>query len=351
MTSDDVQGTTASTRSYYSLRVLLTWLAICFTLCLLFSVIAFVSLLNKNILPEELGPQTIPYTNVPRHYDVQLQFNTEYNQSNTSFHGQVALLFSSRHVSQRLFIHRGKYLRITDFSLIAVDQSNEKRSIKKGTYNAASEIQTFVLSFDTAIDELYLFTMKFTGKMTVEHGPKEFTYTSNNGEQRYGVWFATLQRNSKGLRYLFPCMDSNEFPAEYNITITRKVSLRALSNFIAKRTLQSDANFMIDYFPPITVLSPYQFALVLCDFQYRRENHNGTTISVYSQYDMLQNVSFRRILQFMNPTSNIIGKNDAITIPDVQTVYRPGISLINEKEFASESKELSITSKPNIENK
>ncbi|KAK5977792.1 hypothetical protein GCK32_002144 [Trichostrongylus colubriformis] len=342
MTSDDVHCTTSSIRSYYSVRVLLTWLTICFALCLLYSVIAFVSLVNKNILPEELGPRSIPYTNVPRRYDVQLQFDTEYNRSNSSFHGQVALLFNSRHESQRLFLHRGKHLRITDFSLTAIDQSNQKQSIKRGTYNADSEIQTFVLSFDTATDALYLFTMKFTGTMSAEHGPKEFTYLSSKGEPRYGVWFATVQRHGKGLRYLFPCMDSHEFPAEYNITVTRKMSLRALSNFVIKRSIQNDAYFMTDYFPPTTVLSPYQLAFVLCDFQYKSEIYNGTMISIYSQFNVLENVSFRRTSQFMHNASHVIGKNDAVVIPDVHTVYRPGISLINEKEFITESKELSM---------
>ncbi|KAK6035412.1 hypothetical protein COOONC_27083, partial [Cooperia oncophora] len=92
----------------------------------------------------------------------------------------------------------------------------------------------------------------------------------------YGVWFATIQRNGKGLRYLFPCMDSNEFPAEYNITVKRKASLRTLSNFVIKRSIQSDEYFMTDYFPPSMVMSPYQFALVLCDFQYKTEIFNGT---------------------------------------------------------------------------
>lgn len=49
---------------------------------LIYSVIAFAALLNKNILPEELGPQSIPYTNVPRRYDIQLEFDTEYGRSN-----------------------------------------------------------------------------------------------------------------------------------------------------------------------------------------------------------------------------------------------------------------------------
>lgn len=229
---------------------------------------------------------------------------------------------------------------------MAINQPNEKRSVKKGTFNAASEIQTFVLALDTTEDAMYTFTMKFDGQMTDEHGPKEFQYAAESGQKRFGVWFSTIERRGKGLRYLFPCMDSNEFPAEYNLTVTRKASLRTLTNFVIKQTIQSKPRFMTDFFPPTMILSPYQFTLVLCDFQYKSETINNTVISIYSRSDMLQNVSFRRVAQFMDKASNIIGKNDAVVIPDVQTVYRPGISLINEKEFASESKELQSTSKP-----
>ncbi|WKY17122.1 hypothetical protein Q1695_001611 [Nippostrongylus brasiliensis] len=320
---------------YCSLRILVTWLVVSFALCLIYAIIAFLSLLDKNILPEEPGPLSLPYTNVPRRYDIHLKFDTEYNRSNKTFSGTVSVLFSSRHANQRLFLHKGENLRIMEFSLRAVDHPDEKRSVKKGTYNSATEIQTFVLSFDTSTDTAYLFTVTFNGVMTGEAGPNEFHYDSENNEKRYGVWFATFQRRGKGLRYLFPCMDSNEFAAEYNVTSTIQENYR--------NHCFSGVNLMTDHFPSTMVLLPYQFSLILCDFQYKRELNNETMISIYSQSSLLSNASFRRIVQFADLSSKTIGKNDVVVIPNAKTLYRPGISIINEKEFVSESKEFQMT--------
>lgn len=35
---------------------------------------------------------------------------------------------------------------------------------------------------------------------------------------------------------------------------------------------------MTDFFPPTMILSPYQFTLVLCDFQYKSETINNTVV-------------------------------------------------------------------------
>ncbi|KAL6722726.1 hypothetical protein Aduo_017824 [Ancylostoma duodenale] len=325
-----------------SSRVFLTWLFVSVASCLVYAVIAFAALLNKNILPEDLGLQSIPYANVPERYDIRIQFATEYNKSNKSFQGEVNIVFTSLHESQRIYVHKGDNIEIMDFSLRLKD-SLEKLPVKKGAYDDSTEIQTFVLSKNTTVDIAYSFFMEFKGKFVSGKGPAEFSYSSERGEKRYGLWFATDSQSSKGLRYLFPCMDSDEFPADFNVVIIRKTSLRSLSNFVSDKTTEAGSNFMEDHYRSTLKMMPVQFALVLCDFQYKTENNNGTKISIYSRSEILSEISFRRTAQFMDPASHEIGKNDAVLIPDVPTIHRPGISLINEKEAVCESKDFLAT--------
>ncbi|KAK6766779.1 hypothetical protein RB195_026199 [Necator americanus] len=323
-----------------SSRVFFTWIAVSVSCCTIYAIIAFVALLNKNALPEDLGLLSIPYVNVPERYDIQLQFDTEYNKSSKSFYGENKIVFNSLRESKYIHLYSGNNIQIADFSLHSLNNAKEELSIRKGAYDEVTEIQTFILSTNTSTEVPYLFILKFTGKFTPENGPRKFSYLSERGDKRYGVWYAVDNSAGKGLRYLFPCLDSKEFPADFNLTITRSKSLRSLSNFVSYRSTSRESDFMDDHFAPTMKLLPSQIAFVLCDFQYKREVYEGTTISIFSRPEILSGISFRRTSQFMDSGSYEIGKNDAILIPNVSTIHQPGISIIDEKEAVRESEDL-----------
>ncbi|CAJ0610179.1 unnamed protein product [Cylicocyclus nassatus] len=221
--------------SFCSARVLLLWMGICLVSCLIYAAIAFASLLNKNILPEDVGLQSIPYGNVPERYRVKLSFFADYNKSNRTFNGHVALTFNSYRDSNRIHIHKGNNIKITDVSL-HLEGSPKSMSVRKGAYDEETEIQTLILGANTAIDVRYVLELKFKGKFVTDNGVQEFVYETERREKRYGLYFATNDQAKKGLRYLLPCFDSNQFPAVFDLIIVRKQSFTSLFNSVILKT-------------------------------------------------------------------------------------------------------------------
>uniref|UniRef100_A0A1I7XGK3 Peptidase_M1_N domain-containing protein n=1 Tax=Heterorhabditis bacteriophora TaxID=37862 RepID=A0A1I7XGK3_HETBA len=290
----------------------------------LYALILYVSLVNKIILHVEDGPQSIPYINVPTRYDITLQFETEYNKSSKVYSGTVSMVFEARELSQHIYVHKGNTTYITNYALFA---NNKKLSIRKGKYCKQTEIQTFISSNNLTTDTEYRLEIKFTGEFLPVIGLTEFTYISEDGKMRYGIRFMSKQTARKGLRYLFPCLDSNDYPAFFHFKVKRKLSLRVLGNYYVTHSTQSSLIYMTDTLPSQSILRPIQVGLVLCEFQYKTETYDGlVVINAFPSYVPC-------IFNHKKYTA------DAIIIPDTYTLHQPGISILNEEEILVESRE------------
>ncbi|CAI4226245.1 unnamed protein product [Auanema sp. JU1783] len=322
---------------YCSSRLLLTWLVISAASCLLYGLIIFVSLLNKNVLPLDDGPLVIPYINLPSKYDAYLQFDMEYDNSNMTYSGIIYMTFTAKQGGERVYVHKSDSMQLTSYELTIY---NKKINLRRGIYNKQTEIQTFIPSVNLTSDAEYILKLAFQNKIgSNDFGPRENSYKSLN-DKRYGMSFITKRNAQKGLRYLFPALDSKEYPALFNLFIKRKPSLRCFSNHKISKT-EPMLPWMEDSIPARTRLYPHQLGLVLTDFPSKNELLENITVTVYFRPDMMNGISIRRLEQFMDKSSRQIGKIDAVVIGQVDTVHQPGISIMNEEETVLENRELS----------
>ncbi|CAJ0575869.1 unnamed protein product, partial [Mesorhabditis spiculigera] len=326
------QGYTFLTNFECTPRIFTTWLLLSTVAALIYALILFFTLMQKDIRDEEV-PTVLPSINTPTGYSVFLTFPMQNTVSSQSFQGMVNISFTAEEATQRLFLHRGLNLDLISFELYS---GGQKYPLKKGTYKKESEIQSFIPANNFTVHQNYFAVINFTGRLNAQI--KEYNYAAGDGT-RYGLVFMNPQTSSKGCRYLFPCFDSSEFPSNFTMSIRHHYSLTALSNFPSIGNKNIGLEYLEDTFLPLESLKPAQVALALTDYPATSSN-DTFKITVYHNQQTVSTVSIPRIKQFMDESAYEIGKLDVVVVPDFTTSNQPGLSILNEKETIAESNAL-----------
>ncbi|TKR72058.1 hypothetical protein L596_019574 [Steinernema carpocapsae] len=313
------------------------------TFKLAYAVILYFALLNRT--PYAPDPDSIPYIFVPSRYNLSLRIDTSRDDPKQTFSGTVFIRFRSLVDTAALFLHLGHNVEVHEAALFPVELSRKNYRVARKRHNPKTEILTIVLNRNITKLLDYNLELKFAGSFrSDDFGPKIFSYNTLFGEERYGALYVNPETATKGLRYLIPCLDSSQYPAEFFVNVRRPGVMRSLSNSARIKTLDipGDKEYLEDSFNQTIILFPYQLMVVVCDFQYKREfsGDSDLEISAYFRPSIIQEVSVERLVQFMDPKSNQIGKIDAVVIPNIKTVNQPGISVLNEAEAIEEARVL-----------
>ncbi|TKR72057.1 hypothetical protein L596_019574 [Steinernema carpocapsae] len=324
-------------------RIFCVWFFITMFASLAYAVILYFALLNRT--PYAPDPDSIPYIFVPSRYNLSLRIDTSRDDPKQTFSGTVFIRFRSLVDTAALFLHLGHNVEVHEAALFPVELSRKNYRVARKRHNPKTEILTIVLNRNITKLLDYNLELKFAGSFrSDDFGPKIFSYNTLFGEERYGALYVNPETATKGLRYLIPCLDSSQYPAEFFVNVRRPGVMRSLSNSARIKTLDipGDKEYLEDSFNQTIILFPYQLMVVVCDFQYKREfsGDSDLEISAYFRPSIIQEVSVERLVQFMDPKSNQIGKIDAVVIPNIKTVNQPGISVLNEAEAIEEARVL-----------
>ncbi|PAV77860.1 hypothetical protein WR25_19987 [Diploscapter pachys] len=310
-----------------NVRFYFTWLT-CTAVCSLFyALIVFLALANKEVLPNDTIPSVIPYIAIPSLYNVTLNFNTTATRGNLTYTGIVLMHFTPITQVDRLFVNKGSQLKITMAYLI---DPMKRYPVKIAAYDANYEIQAFICPFNLTMQQNYTLGMEFVGRLN-DNGLRQVKYDDENSDNRYAISFGNQKIYQKGLRYVFPCLDTRDYPALLSAVILHSSTLRVLSNYspitVQVTELQSQS-FIVTSSPQ----QPSQFTFALTALQPQISQYQNITISAYYRRNALSEVYIPRQTQLMDAMSLRIGKLDVIVLPSITTVHRPGISLVNEDE-------------------
>ncbi|KAK0390327.1 hypothetical protein QR680_019303 [Steinernema hermaphroditum] len=301
-------------------RIFCLWFFISAIAALIYAVILYFALLNRT--PYAPDPDAIPYIFVPSHYNLTIRIDTSRDDPKQTFSGRVFIRFRSLVDTAVLFLHLGDNVNVEEAALFAVVDNAKKYRVARKRHNPRTEILTIVLNRNITKLLDYSLELSFSGKFRTDNlGLQLFNYQTFNNEERFGALYIHPEKAIKGLRYLIPCLDSSQYPAQFTLNLQRNAVMRALSNSVRLKTvsIEGDEEFLDDGFAETIVLFPYQLVIVVCDFQYKEETSPGTE------------------LKFMDAKSNRIGKIDAVVIPNSNTINQPGISVLNEAETIDEA--------------
>uniref|UniRef100_A0A0K0DYL7 Aminopeptidase N-like N-terminal domain-containing protein n=1 Tax=Strongyloides stercoralis TaxID=6248 RepID=A0A0K0DYL7_STRER len=328
-----------------SLCLFITWLVISFLLCIGFSLLIYFSFLDiKNWIP---NPKEIPKSNIPLFYDIEIQIDTSNYEPLKTFSGIATITFKcNNECSNYFYINIGKNVYQENCLFTKIMNDNKKNEILKivgSRYHPVTEIKTMVLNekFEPFIN--YTFSFSFYG--TFDNVPylKLFSYTGQFSPKTYGAYFGVPEGISSGLRYFIPSLDENIFISPFRWVIIRRSEMKSFSNSVLLSSEVFDEFYHLDKYKDTIPIKTFENIIIIYQCNYKIETNLYSNVNITSCFRSSapeKILSIDRINQFMCEESSKIGKMDAVIIPGVQTIYRPGIGILNEGETISEAKTL-----------
>ncbi|CEF68971.1 Peptidase M1, membrane alanine aminopeptidase, N-terminal domain-containing protein [Strongyloides ratti] len=328
-----------------SFCLFVTWLIISFLLCIGFSILIYFSFLDlKNWIP---SPKEIPKNNVPLFYDIEIQIDTSNYEPLKTFSGIGTITFKcDNECSNYFYINIGKNINQENglFTKLLNDgKNNETIEIVGSRYHPETEIKTIVLNEKFEPNINYTFSFSFYG--TFDNAPylKLFSYTGQFSPRTYGAYFGVPEGITNGLRYIIPSLDDNKFISYFRWVIIRRSIMKSLSNSVLLSSEDLDEFYQVDKYKETIPIKTYENIIVIyqCNCNIEKNSFSNVNITSCFRTSIQEKIlSIDRIHQFMCEESNEIGKMDVAIIPGVQTIYRPGIAILNEGETISEAKTL-----------
>uniref|UniRef100_A0A0N4Z469 Peptidase_M1_N domain-containing protein n=1 Tax=Parastrongyloides trichosuri TaxID=131310 RepID=A0A0N4Z469_PARTI len=326
-----------------SICLFITWLVLSLLLCVGFSLLIYFSFLDlTNWIPI---PKEIPNNNIPLLYDIEIQFDASIYEPLTTFSGTGVILFKcTNECTNYFYINIGKNLMVEDYNIHKLSNNNDSVEIIGSRYQSSNEIKTFVINekFDPNFN--YTFSFNFYGNINNTIYGKLFSYTGVFTPKSYGILFGIPEDVNHGLRYLIPSFDNVNFVSPFRWSIIRRSEMKSFTNSIISSSQVYDGLYFKDVFKETIPLKTVDNTIIIYNCDYNDESNIGSNVNISSCFRtsaLEKLISIDRIIQFMCEESYDIGKMDAIIIPGVQTIYKPGIGILNEGETISEAKTLS----------
>ncbi|CAI5454883.1 unnamed protein product [Caenorhabditis angaria] len=327
--------------NFCTCRFLITWFLLTFSACLIYAIVVFGSLVNRKILPTNNVPKTIPYITVPSEYDVFLEFFGSSSLINKTYTGSLQMTFEAKDLTQRLFFHRGPDIRILNITL--EDSNGTKSTPSAGAYDKNTDVQAYIPISNLTKETTYKLEIGFEGTIGENpNGPLDLPYTSENNENKHSMVFGHSTTASSGLRFLMPCLDSQDFPALFNFNIRHPPDFRVISNFVGN--VQQSPLYTTTIFNATFQTFSSSIVLALIDMNLTSQSikQEDIMINKYFRKNVINTVSTDRVLQFMASKTSNIGKLDVLCLPQLSTINQAGISFLNEEDVQRENFDLGI---------
>uniref|UniRef100_A0A0K0FYX1 Uncharacterized protein n=1 Tax=Strongyloides venezuelensis TaxID=75913 RepID=A0A0K0FYX1_STRVS len=325
-----------------------TWLIISFLLCVAFSLLIYFSFLNlKNWIP---NPKEIPYSNIPLLYDIEIQIDTSNYEPLKTFSGIATITFKCNNdCSNYFYINMGKNIYQENGLFTKIEKNggkNETLDIVGSSYHPSTEVKTIVINKRFEPFTNYTFSFTFYGTFDGAQYLNLFSYTGQFSPRTYGAYFGVPEEINKGLRYFIPSLDDEKFISSFRWIIIRRSEMKSLTNSVLLSSEVFDEFYHLDKFNETIPIRTFENLVVIYQCNYEMENNPFSDVNITSCFRITSQekiLSVDRVNQFMCEESNYIGKMDAVVIPGVQTIYRPGIAILNEGETTSEAKTLNYS--------
>ncbi|KAH0552187.1 hypothetical protein KQX54_006650, partial [Cotesia glomerata] len=206
---------------------------------------------------EKSNEYRLPQNIVPKKYTIKLTPFIE--PGNFTFKGYVEIIAYIVNSTNKVVLH------IDDINYETVALSVDDKQIK---VNSTAEDKKYHFMNITTNEQMIKgsqlkITIEYTGNLNAEmSGFYRSSYIDDFNKTK---WLAATHLEPVGARRVFPCFDEPGLKATFQLSVSRLVDYKAISNTLLKSTVK-DGDRYIDTFEPTPIMSTYLVALIVSDF-------------------------------------------------------------------------------------
>ncbi|CAB0036672.1 unnamed protein product [Trichogramma brassicae] len=270
----------------------------------------------------------LPKSIIPRKYFINYE---KIDFMADTFKGSVEIHADVKEKTNKISLHKGKYLNITD---VKINSSIKPKEVK---INDKAEIYTILLDSELKKSIPLVFTLNFKGKLRDDMiGFYKSSYNESNKER----YLAATQFESTHARHAFPCFDEPAFKANFSVTIKPPGdNYICLSNMPQIYTRYSSSKpKKICKFEQSVEMSTYLVAFIVADFEAVKDEK----FAVWSRRDAVDQSKYALKIgqasqDYFSKHLNIsysLSKMDMVAVPDFSAGAMENWGLITYRETA-----------------
>ncbi|KAL7288625.1 hypothetical protein TKK_0017359 [Trichogramma kaykai] len=242
-----------------------------------------------------------------------------------TFKGSVEIHADVNEKTNKISLHKGKYLNITD---VKINSSIKQKEVK---INDKAETYTILLDSELKKSIPFVFTLNFKGKLRDDMiGFYKSSYKESNKER----YLAATQFESTHARHAFPCFDEPALKANFLVTIKPPGD-----NYICLSNMpQIYTRKKICKFEQSVEMSTYLVAFIVADFEAVKDEK----FAVWSRRDAVDQSKYALTIgqasqDYFSKHLNIsysLSKMDMVAVPDFSAGAMENWGLITYRETA-----------------
>ncbi|KAF5299259.1 hypothetical protein FQA39_LY02432 [Lamprigera yunnana] len=283
----------------------------------------------------------LPTAIVPQHYT--LQIFTDLSVDSFNFSGTVLIKVVCVERTNRIILH-SKDLNIDENKIIVRDVENG-HPLTTTNFSFNEKQDFFNISLETELLENHSYEVFIPFKGILDDNLDGYYRSSYiDSKENKTHWISVTQFEANSARKAFPCFDEPAMKAVFNISLGRTAQYTSISNMplIKSEPLQSNPDWIIDYYEETLPVSTYLIAFIVSDFEYRESppTKNNVTFKIFAKGGAINQVEFAkelgpRVLEYYENYFNIsypLPKQDMIAIPDFSAGAMENWGLITYRE-------------------
>ncbi|XP_072174397.1 aminopeptidase N-like [Diadema setosum] len=297
------------------------------------------------------GSQSVrlPRDVIPLAYDLHIQPYIDADdvvgtsKRRFTFDGSVAIRIRCDVMTDQIAFHLSN-LTITNISVQTVEPGWTQRDIYESmsSYNEKTSIMRIQLVEALVPGNHYDVLIEYIGEIRdALHGFYRSTYTNEQGRT---FWLANTQFEPVDARLALPCFDEPDLKAVFDVKITHRQNMVALSNGRELEVAEHGDGWMTTTFDQSPIMSTYLLAFAVGVFEFKEVNTtNGVRLRVWSRPEALESTSYalnagQSILTYFENYFAIpypISKLDMIGVPmfAAGAMENWGLIIYNEDNF------------------
>ncbi|KAF8795593.1 Glutamyl aminopeptidase like protein [Argiope bruennichi] len=268
----------------------------------------------------------LPAHIIPEHYDLHLHPNL----TAESFTGRVSIWVTLQRPADRLLVHAGKQLNVSEAQVWSDREGDksERIEIEEVFYKEDNEYLVLKTREKLSFGQYRLY-FEFAGNMALSlKGLYKSWYPDLQTQQR--KFLAVTQFAPNHARQVFPCFDEPSYRATFNVSVLHDAAMFALFNAPAEKT---EEVLKLSRFEKSMPMSTHMLTLVVCNFPFRETlSENGVRVRFYTAPQHLEKAEYAlnsasKMLTWYEKYFGVpfpLKKLDLVAIPDLASSVPSG---------------------------
>ncbi|KAH8851642.1 Aminopeptidase N [Schistosoma japonicum] len=271
----------------------------------------------------------LPYTVIPRFYDLKLQVHLhEGNPETFFFNGSVIIKIYCSISTKEFFVHAHNRLNISldEISISILNENDDSfDDIELKNISYEEDLEWYRIELVHSLQPYTYYELRFGQFRSTLNDELKGWYLSKYMENGTYKYLATSQLQPTDARRVFPCWDEPGFKAQFQVSLIRQKDYHSLSNMALQSTEELHDNWYLDKYEPSVNMSTYLLAFVVSQFaSIRGIDSKGRNFTVWARSDKIHSAKYaletgKKIIGFFEEYFELsypLRKTDMVAVPD-----------------------------------